>query len=91
MSIIFHFGKEWKDLFEAFLLDPPDGQEVPGRTEPAPARALLDHRGSHLVGDPGQFGDLPGRRLIDIYPFSKEVFLPEGEGARACAEPGLRG
>ena len=77
MSIIRHFLKEWKDYLKPLLLDPPDAEKILVGTESAKPIPLLNHGGGDLIGDPGQFRDLRKGCLVDIYPFSKEVFLTD--------------
>ena len=79
-SIIRHFRKKGKDFLQALLLDPLDAEKIPGGPESPDAIPLLHHGGGDLVGDPGQLRDFRQGCRIDIYPFSKKVFLPDREG-----------
>jgi hypothetical protein len=91
VSIIRHFGEKGKDFLQPLLLDPGDGEKVPGGTEPPDAIPLRYNGVGNRVGDPGELRDLPQGRLVDIYPFSKEVFLTDREGSASGAFGGKDG
>jgi hypothetical protein len=78
-SIILDFRKEWKDFLQSFLLDPFYAKKVFRGTESPQAIPFLNHGGCDLVGDSGKFRDLPHGGLVNIYSFSKEIFLPDRE------------
>jgi hypothetical protein len=91
MSIIRHLRKKGKDFPQPLPLYPLDAEKIPGGTESPEAIPLLHHGGGDPVGDAGQFRDLQKGSLIDIYPFSKEVFLADREGAASRAFGGKDG
>src|SRR5512141_1464824 len=90
-SIIRHFGKKGKDFLQPLLLDPTDTEKILGGFESSEATPLLHHGGGDRVGDPGQLRDLKKGSRVDIYSFSKEVFLSDREGAAPGAFDGKDG
>jgi hypothetical protein len=90
-SIIRYFRKKWKDFLQSLLLDPLDVEKIHGGTELAETIPLLHYRGGYLVGNPGELRDLRQGSFIDIYPFTKEIFLADREGAASGTLPGKEG
>ncbi len=89
-------GQEGKDFFQPFFLDPPDPEQVPGAPEPPDPGSFHNQRCRSRVGDPGETGQFPHSRTVDVDPVSQEIFLsdPErgisrGVDRRGPARPGV--